>query len=77
MTKEDNRVHDCQKIHKWKACTKPVKVVPQKFNYKQKKDDRGPRLKVFTHLGVCVGMFAVVFVTKISTSRINLRSVTL
>ena len=41
ITIEDNRVHDCQKVHGWKACAKPMEVVPKKFEYKQKKGNRG------------------------------------
>ena len=52
MTEEDNRVHDCQKVHGWKACTKAMEVVPQKFKYKQK-DNRGSTIEGVYTLG-CV-----------------------
>ena len=48
MTKEGSRVHGCQKVHGWKACTKPMEVVSQT-------NKRRTRLKVFTDLVVCVG----------------------
>ena len=47
------RVHDCQKVQCWKACTKPMEVVPPKFKYKQKKDNMGSTIAgVYAH-SVC------------------------
>ena len=54
ITIEDNSVHDCQLVHGWKACAKPVEVVPQKFKYKQKKDNRGSTIEgVYTLRCAC------------------------
>ena len=47
VTIEDNRVHN------WKACTKPMEVVPQK--YKQKKDNRGSTTEGGYTLGCVCG----------------------
>ena len=55
ITIEDNRVHNCQKVHGWKTCTKPMEVVPKKFKYKQKKDNRGSTIKgVYTLVWACL-----------------------
>ena len=53
MAKEDNEVHDCQKVYGWKACAKPMEIVPQKFKYKQK-DNRGSTIEG-VYKRVCVG----------------------
>ena len=53
---EDSRVHDCQSVHDWKVCTKPKEVVPRKFKYKQKKDNRGSTIEGVYPL-VCVGVY--------------------
>ena len=45
ITIEDNRVHG------WKACTKPMEVVPKKY---QQKDNRGSMIEGVYTL-VCVG----------------------
>ena len=56
ITKGDNRVHGWVKVHGWKACTKPMEVVPKKFKYKQKKDNRGSTIEgVYTR--VCCAVF--------------------
>ena len=55
ITIEDNRVHNCQSVHGWKAYTKPMEVVPNKFKYIQKKDNWGSTIEGVYTL-VCVGM---------------------
>ena len=52
LTCEDKR----GQVHGWKACTKPMEVVPQKFKYKQKKDNRGSKIEgVYTLVWWCEG----------------------
>ena len=60
MAKEDNEVHDCQKVYGWKACAKPMEIVPQKFKYKQKEDNRGSTIEgvyIYRYMYGRVGVF--------------------
>ena len=45
-TRENSKVHSCQKVHGRRVCTEPMEVVHIK-----QKANRGPRLEVFTHTG--------------------------
>ena len=71
MTKEDIRVHHCPKVHSWKACAKPMEVVPRKLKYTQKKDNRESTIEgVYTR--VCFVLFGLVFVTLLPQSLTSL-----